>query len=87
VALVSVPPVPVTVIGPVPAPAGTVAVMVFPPETLATAPTPLNSTTGEVPKLYPLIVTMVPAGPEAGENEVITVGLLGPVPVSTTFFK
>ena len=52
VALVSVPPDAVTVMGPVPAPAGTVAVMVFPPETLATAPTPLKSTTtGEVPKL------------------------------------
>ena len=43
--------VPVTVIGPVPAPTGTVAVIVFPPETLATAPAPLNSTRGVVPKL------------------------------------
>ena len=73
-ALVSVPPVPVTVMGPVPAPTGTVAVIVVPPETLATAATPLNCTVGEVPKLYPVRVTVVPAGPEVGLNPVITVG-------------
>jgi hypothetical protein len=51
-ALVSVPPIPVTVMGPVPAPTGTATVIVFPPETLTTLVLiPLNSTTGLVPKL------------------------------------
>jgi hypothetical protein len=30
---------------------------------------------------------VVPVDPEIGLKEVTTVGLLGPVPVSTTFFK
>ena len=73
-ALKSVPPVPVTVMGPVVAPTGTVAVMVVPPDTLAVAVAPLNCTVGVVPKLYPVMVTVVPAGPVAGLKPVTTVG-------------
>ena len=50
--LLSVPPEEVaTEIGPVPAPAGTTAVILVPPLTVAEADTPLNLTVGLVPKL------------------------------------
>jgi len=88
-ALVSVPLlVLVTEIAPVVAEIGTVAVIWVPPFcTLAVAVTPLNFTTGEVPKLYPERVTVVPAVPEIGLTELITVGVFGPDPVSFTFLK
>ena len=86
--LVSVPPVPVTVMLPVVAPAGTVAVRVSAFTTVTpVAVVPSNSTAGLEPKLNPEMVTVAPEGPKVGLKEVITVGLFGPVPVSTTFFK
>ena len=86
--LVSIPPVPVTVMLPVVAPVGTVAVRVLASITATpVAVVPSNSTTGLEPKLYPEMVTGVPEGPKVGLKEVITVGWFGAVPVSTTFFK
>jgi hypothetical protein len=63
----------VTEIGPVVAPAGTYAVTCE-SETKVVLPdvTPLNATAVRPVKFEPLIVTFVPTGPCAGENEVIT---------------
>src|SRR5712691_810963 len=65
-ALLAVPPGVVTLIGPVVAPAGTVAVMVVAEFTVKLALVPLNSTTVAPVKLVPLMVTLVPTGPLVG---------------------
>ena len=85
VVLVAVPPGVVTEIGPVVAPAGTLAFTLI--EDLNTNPvpvTPLNFTTADAVKFVPLTVTIVPAGPEVGEKLVI-VGV-GPPPEGTVKF-
>ena len=81
VALVAVgSPATSTVIGPVAAPDGTVAVMTVPaPLTELAAAKPLNLTPGAAPKLLPLIVTVSPTRPEEGEKDVIK----GAVPAFT----
>ena len=72
VALVPVPVGVVTEIGPVVAPAGTVALMCVLLVTVnVVAETPLNFTAVAPVKLVPVIVTDVPTGPLAGVNEVI----------------
>jgi hypothetical protein len=69
------PPGAVTVITPVVAPAGTVAViLVFEFTTNAVAAVPLKLTAVLPVKPLPLIVTEVPTGPLAGENEVTLAG-------------
>jgi hypothetical protein len=69
-----------TVIFPVVASFGTVAVICVPaPFTELAAAKPLNRTAGVAPKLKPFIVTVSPAKPEAGVNEVIK----GPVLVGS----
>src|SRR6266446_2846969 len=65
-ALLAVPPGVVTLIGPLVAPAGTVAVMVVAEPTVKLALVPLNSTAVAPVKLAPLIVTLVPTGPLVG---------------------
>jgi hypothetical protein len=65
-ALLAVPAGLVTLIGPLAAPAGTVAVIVLAEFTLKPALVPLNSTAVAVLKLVPLIVTLVPTGPLPG---------------------
>ena len=59
-----------TVIGPLLAPLGTVAITA-PDETVKLAFVPLNATEVAPARLVPLIVTDVPALPEAGVNELI----------------
>ena len=84
VALVAVPPGVVTVIVPVTAPVGTVAVTRVPApftENVAAA-TPPNFTDVAPPKFVPLIVTEVPTGPLVGEKDVI-VGVGAPVTVKS----
>jgi hypothetical protein len=71
VMLVAVPPGVVTVIGPVVAPAGTVAVIRDGPLTLKSALAPLNRTAVAPLKFVPLTVTDVPALPLVGEKLVI----------------
>ena len=71
VALVAVPPGVVTVILPVVAPEGTVAVILVEVLTVNVAATPLNLTEEASLKVLPLIVTLVPARPEVGEKLVI----------------
>jgi hypothetical protein len=75
VALVAVPPGVVTVIFPVVAPEGTVAVILVEEFTVKAADTLLNLTADVVKpeplKLVPLMVTEVPTGPEVGEKELI----------------
>ncbi len=61
----------VTLIGPVVAPAGTVAVILVDLTTLNVAAVPLKVTPVAPVKLVPVIVTVVPTGPKVGENEVI----------------
>ena len=89
VALVAVgSPATSTVIGPVIAPLGTVAVMTVPvPLTELAAAMPLNLTPGVAPKLKPLIVTVSPTKPEAGEKEVIEGAVLAGVEVTATLSK
>ena len=73
-ALVAVMVLAVTVIGPVVAPLGTVAVSELPLAAVTVAAVPLNFTAfadGVAPKPDPLITTLVPAGPEAGVKLVI----------------
>jgi hypothetical protein len=71
VALVAVPPGVLTTIGPVVAPAGTVAVASVSLTTVAVATTPLKLTTVPVAvKLLPVKVTTVPTGPEVGVKPV-----------------
>jgi hypothetical protein len=71
VAVVAVPSSVVTVIGPVGAPEGTVAVIVPELLTVNVAALPLNETAVAPVKVVPLIVTPVPAGPEVGAKEVM----------------
>ena len=68
--LVARPPGAVTAIGPVVAPAGTVAVILMLELTVKLALVPLNVTTEAEVKLVPLMVTLVPpaAAPEDGER-------------------
>jgi hypothetical protein len=71
----------VTTTGPVVAPGGTGARIVSDPQLVGEAGTPLNVTlpaVGIVPKLKPLMVTLVPTGPVVGLSPVI-VGPLGTV--------
>jgi hypothetical protein len=73
--LVAVLVVPVTVILPVVAPAGTVVVMEVPPLfTVAAAVKPLNFTTGEAPNDVPVMVTVLPIGAPMGETVPMAVG-------------
>jgi hypothetical protein len=77
VAEVPVPPAVVTEIGPVIAPAGTVADICVGVLTVKpTASTPLNLHEVAPVKLVPVIVTGVPTTPEVGANE-STVGAAG----------
>jgi hypothetical protein len=71
----------VTVIFPVEAPAGTVAVILVDEFTVNLAETPPNLTAVVPVKFVPLIVTDVPTGPLVGENEEI-VGFAGVVTVN-----
>ena len=72
VALVPVPEVVVTEIGPVVAPAGTLAfTLVADLNTNPVPVTPLNFTTADAVKFVPLIVTSVPTAPEVGVKLVI----------------
>lgn len=71
VALVAVPAELLTVIRPVVAPAGTVAVILVEELTVNCADTPLNATEEMAVKLVPLMVTEVPGAPEAGVKDVI----------------
>jgi hypothetical protein len=73
--LVAVPPGVVTLMGPVVAPEGTVAVILVEEFTVNDADTLLNVTDVVVKplplKLVPLMVTEVPTGPEVGEKELM----------------
>lgn len=69
--LVAVPPGVVTLMRPVVAPVGTVAVILVAELTMKVAVTPLNLTEVAPVKFVPLIVTVVPTGPDVGENEVM----------------
>src|SRR5258705_302260 len=73
-ALVAVPPEVVTLIGPVVAPPGTVAVIDVDEFTVKFALAPLKGTAVAPVKLAPAIVTLVPTGPLAGEKLVIAGG-------------
>src|SRR5205814_2357754 len=75
-ALLAVPPGVVTLIGPLVAPAGTVAVIAVAELTVKLALVPLNSTAEAPVKLVPLIVTLVPTGPLLGVKLVIVGGLI-----------
>jgi len=83
-ALVAVPPGVVTVIFPVMAPVGTVAVTFVPAPFTENvlAATPPNFTEVAPVKFVPLIVTEVPTGPLVGEKDVI-VGVGAPVTVKS----
>src|SRR5947207_3087177 len=74
-ALLAVPPGVVTLIGPLVAPAGTVAVIAVAEPTVKLALVPLNSTAEAPVKLVPLMVTLAPTGPLAGVKLVIVGGL------------
>ena len=78
--LVAVPPGVVTVILPVVAPEGTVAVTLLSLTNTKAAEVPLNRTLLTAVKWFPLIVTEVPATPLEGEK-LLTVGALLPVTV------
>ena len=71
VALVAVPPGVVTVILPVVAPDGTVAVTDVAVLVVNVAVTPLNLTAVTPVRFVPVIVTLVPTGPLVGVNDVI----------------
>ena len=75
-ALLAVPPEVVTLIGPLEAPAGTVAVMAIAEFTAKLALVPLNSTAVAVVKFVPLIVTLVPTGPLVGVKLEMVGGLM-----------
>ena len=68
VALVAVPDGVVTVMRPVLAPSGTVAVMCVCESTVKPAARPLNLTEVAPVRFVPVMPTEVPVGPEAGEN-------------------
>ena len=70
-----------TVIGPVPAPAGTVVLIWVAEATVKVALVPLNATAVAPVKFVPVIVTAVPAAPLAGVKPVIVGG--GPVAATT----
>ena len=73
--LVAVPPEAVTVMGPVVAEAGALAVICVPEFTVKLlALTPLNLTDVTPVKPTPVNTTEVPDGPLAGENETIMTG-------------
>ena len=69
--LVAVPSGVVTVIGPLPAPAGTVVLICVADTTVKVALVPLNPTAVAPPRFVPVIVTAVPAAPLAGLKPVI----------------
>ncbi len=72
VALVPVPEAVVTEIGPVVAPAGTLAfTLVGDTNTNPVPVSPLNWTSADAVKFVPVIVTSVPTGPEVGVKLVI----------------
>jgi hypothetical protein len=73
-ALVAVPPEVVTLMGPVVAPLGTVAVIEVDELTVKLALVPLNRTAVAPVNFVPLIVTLVPTGPLVGEKPVIVGG-------------
>src|SRR4051794_31393110 len=68
-ALVAVPPGVVTLIAPVAAPAGTVAVICVPETTVNPAGEPANRTAVAPPRFVPVIVTTVDSGPLAGAKD------------------
>src|SRR3989442_337907 len=70
-ALLAVPPAVVTLIGPLVAPLGTVAAIEVDEFTVKPALTPLNRTALAPVKLVPLMVTLVPTPPLAGEKLLI----------------
>src|SRR5262245_34804143 len=74
VALVPVPPGVVTAIVPLVAPEGTPAVIFIEWLTVKGATTPLIVTEDALRKVVPLMITVVPAGPEAGEKLVMVGG-------------
>jgi hypothetical protein len=78
-ALLAVPAEVMTLIGPLVAPAGTVAVIVLAEFTVKLALVPLNRTAVAPVKLVPLIVTLVPTGPLAGVKLAIVGGFAGVV--------
>jgi hypothetical protein len=61
----------VTITFPVAAPLGTFATTVDELQLVVVAVTPLKVTVPEEPKLYPLIVTLAPTGPELGDSVVM----------------
>jgi hypothetical protein len=71
VVLVAEPSAVVTLMGPVVAPAGTVAVILVALTTLNVAAVPLKVTAVAPVKFVPVIVTVVPTGPKVGVNEAI----------------
>jgi hypothetical protein len=73
-ALVAAPPGVVTLTGPVVAVAGTVATIAVSDVTLNEAAVPLNATAVASVRLEPLIVTLAPTAPLAGEKLVIVGG-------------
>jgi len=83
VADVAVPPGVVTEIGPVAAPAGTVAVIWVALITENVAALPLNATAVAPVRFVPLIVTAVPIGPDVGEKLVTVGALVAAVTVKT----
>src|SRR6185369_1218018 len=79
----------VTLMRPVVAPAGTVALICADDTTVKLAEVPLNATDVAPLKPLPLMVTVVPTGPPGGENDEITGGpvtvkelVLWPVPAA-----
>jgi hypothetical protein len=85
-ALVAVPPAVVTLMVPVVAPVGTVALICVAELTVNDAVVPLNFTAVAPLKFAPVIVTLIPTAPLVGEKLVIdgagmTVKLLALVPV------
>jgi hypothetical protein len=76
VALVAVLPPTVTVTGPVVAPAGTEVEILVAVLAVTTAVVPLKLTillAGVGSKFIPVMVTVVPMGPDVGENEVMAI--------------
>lgn len=70
-ALNTVTPLNETLIGPVPAPVGTLVVMLLELNDVTTAGVPLNSTMGVDIKFVPVIVTEVPTPAAVGLNPVM----------------
>ena len=75
VALMSVPPVAVTVMKPVPAPSGTVTVTWLAVALMMADDTPLIKTELTPSGKTPVMTTLLPARPEAGEKLVIAGGV------------